>query len=406
MKILVVCQYYTPEPFRVSDICEELVHRGHDVTVVTGIPNYPMGEIYDEYAEGKRRDEVIGGVKVHRCFEIARKRGKLYRFLNYYSFMLSSTRYVKKLRDDFDVVFVNQLSPIMMANAGVKYKKKNNVPLVMYCLDLWPESLTLGGIGKKSIFYKFFHKVSGKIYNEADRLFISSKSFSDYFEKEFGITDAVYLPQYAEKNFLPDQCRKVPNRHIDLMFAGNVGIAQSVKTIVEAASLTADIPNLRWHIVGDGSETESLKNMAGEAENIIFHDRKPSETMPKYYAMADAMLVTMKKDAFLSMTLPGKVQSYMAAGKPILGAADGETSVVIGEAGCGLCSEAENAEALANNVRVFIGIDANSLGENAWRYYNENFRKSNFIDELERAFKSSADAVNKSKDGVHFEKFK
>ena len=127
MKILVVCQYYYPEPFRHPDICEELVKRGHEVTVVTGLPNYPMGEIYKGYQNGEKRDEVLNGVKVHRCYTIGRKQGALYRFLNYYSYALSSTRYIKKIKEEYDVVFVNQLSPVMMANANVTLFLKNSI---------------------------------------------------------------------------------------------------------------------------------------------------------------------------------------------------------------------------------------------------------------------------------------
>lgn len=386
MKILVICQYYKPEPFRISDICEELVQRGHDVTVVTGVPNYPMGEIYEEYKNGEKRDEILNGVKVHRCFTIGRKHGAVYRFLNYYSYMFSSTQSIKKLSENYDVVFVNQLSPVMMANAGIKYKKKYGVPLVMYCLDLWPESLVAGGINRDSIIYSFFHRVSEKIYKQANKILITSKSFADYFEKEFGITDTEYLPQYAESIFTPEQCRKIPNDYIDLMFAGNVGAAQSVDTIIKAAKLTSDIPNLRWHIVGDGSELENLKAVAKDMDNVIFHGRKALEEMPRYYAMADAMLVTMQKDPVLRLTLPGKVQTYMAAGKAIIGTIDGETALVIKEAECGLCGEAEDARTLAENIRKFIYMDKEILGMNAKKYYDEHFDKVLFIDGLETEF--------------------
>lgn len=386
MKILVICQYYRPEPFRISDTCEELVRLGHDVTVVTGIPNYPMGEIYDGYRHGKKRDEILNGVKVHRCFTIGRKHNVFNRFLNYYSYMFSSISYIKRLSDDYDVVFVNQLSPVMMAKAGIKYKKKHGVPLVMYCLDLWPESLIAGGISRKSRIYEFFHKTSKKIYKQADKIFITSKSFSDYFEKEFGINNTEYLPQYAESIFTPEQCQKERSDHIDLMFAGNTGVTQSVETIIEAARLTSDISDLRWHIAGDGSELDNLKTMADGMENIVFHGRRPLTEMPKYYAMADAMLVTMKKDPVLSLTLPGKVQTYMAAGKPIIGAIDGETALIVADADCGICSGAEDAMSLAENARRFVNMDSKSCGKNARKYYDCNFAKQVFIDRLESEF--------------------
>lgn len=394
MKILVVCQYYYPEPFRHPDICEELVRRGHDVTVVTGLPNYPMGEIYDGYRNGRKRNEVLNGVKIHRCFTIGRKHGAAYRFLNYYSFAFSSSNYVKKLERDYDVVFVHQLSPVMMAKAAMRYKRKHDTPVVLYCLDLWPESLVAGGIGRNSTIYKFFHRVSAKIYQQADKILVTSRLFADYFEKEFGITDTEYLPQYAEAIFAPEQCKKAEDGYIDFMFAGNIGAAQSIDTIIKAAKLLIDIPNIRWHIVGEGSELERLQSMARGMEQVIFYGRKPLEEMPKYYAMADAMLITMQRDPVLSLTLPGKVQTYMAAGKPVIGAINGEASLVINEAECGLCGNAEDAEALAENIRKFIKMDRAQFGRDARKYYDEHFDKKMFIDRLEDAL------MLKSKKGI------
>lgn len=386
MKILVICQYYYPEPFRISDICEEFVKRGHSVTVITGQPNYPMGKIYAGYQHGKKRDEVINGVRVHRCFTIGRRSGIVCRLLNYYSYTLSSSAYVSRLAEDFDVVFVNQLSPVMMASAGIRYKKKHKKKLVLYCLDLWPESLVAGGIKRDSIIYKWFHRISSRVYRAADQILVTSKSFSDYFQNEFEISDVAYLPQYAESLFTPTECRKEPNGYIDLMFAGNVGKAQNVQTIIEAANLTRDIANLRWHIVGDGSELENIKKLAEKLNvtSVIFHGRQKIEDMPKYYAMADAMLVTLQKDPMLSLTLPGKVQTYMAAGKPIIAAADGEIRKVLNEAQCGMCSKAEDIEALANNVTRFIQANRQgAFSQNGNQYSKVYFAADEFMSKLE-----------------------
>lgn len=250
-------------------------------------------------------------------------------------------------------------------------------------MDLWPESLIAGNIGRGGLVYRFFHKVSQKIYKQVDKILITSKSFADYFEKEFEIVDLGYLPQYAESIFISEICKKEMNGYVDLMFAGNVGIVQSVDTIIKAAKLTLDISKLRWHIVGEGSELEKAKMAANGMENMIFHGRKPLEEMPQYYAMADAMLVTMQKNPVLSLTLPGKVQTYMAAGKPIIGAIDGETAQVIADAGCGLCGSAEDAQTLAENVRRFVAMDRALMGENAKKYYDEHFSKQMFMDKLE-----------------------
>lgn len=384
MNILVICQHYFPEPFRISDICEELVRRGNKVTVVTGTPNYPMGEIYPGYENGQRADEIINGVRVIRCKIHPRKTGAIHRLWNYYSYPRASTRAVKRLKDNFDVVFIYQLSPVMMAKAGIRYAKKHHIKSVLYCLDLWPASISAGGVNG-GVIYKWFDRESRKVYRAVDKILVSSKSFSGYFAEKFGINDTTYLPQYAEERFTPDECRKKPDGFVDLMFAGNVGAAQSVDTIVRAAALCRDIPNLRWHVVGDGIALDECKKLAEElSAPVIFHGRQPSSEMPRYYAMADAMLVTMKKDPVISLTLPGKVQSYMAAGKPIIGAIDGEARRVIDESMSGMCTNSENVEGLVACVMDFIHADRNGFIENSTNYYGKNYKKDGFILKLQK----------------------
>ena len=387
MRILFICQYYFPEPFRHPDICEELVRRGHEVFVVTGTPNYPLGKIYEGYNDKKHRDEMIDGVRVHRCFTVPRKTGAFFRFLNYYSFTFSSTRYVKRLKEQFDVVFVHQLSPVLMAKAALAYKKKHNTPIILYCLDLWPESLIAGGIKANGLIYKLFRRVSKKIYRGVNKILVTSPDFRNYFKQEFGITNTEYLPQYAEDIFNPEACRKVPNGKIDLMFAGNIGTAQGVDTIIEASRLLSDIHDLYIHIVGDGSESEHIKAMCEGMPNVIFHGRKPLEDMPKYYSLADGMLVTLKSGT-LNATLPGKVQTYLAAGKPIIASADGVTAEVIKAAGCGYCSPAEDVAVLAESIRKFITADKNVLSKNARTYYDKHFGKEVFMKKLEKALEN------------------
>lgn len=400
MKILVICQYYYPEPFRIADICEELVRSGHDVTVVTGTPNYPMGDIYPGYENKAHRDEIINGVTVHRCPIHPRKTGAIHRLWNYYSYAFASTRYIKRLDASFDVVFINQLSPVMMAKAGMAYARKHHKRSVLYCLDLWPASLSVGGV-RKGLVYKWFRRVSHNIYRSVDELLISSQSFSTYFEKEFGIRDTTYLPQYAETNFSPNDCAKQPNDTLDLMFAGNVGTAQSVQTIIRAAALCKDIHHLRWHIVGDGKEIDSCRQLAKDLEApVTFHGRKPLRDMPAYYAMADAMLVAMQKDPVISLTLPGKVQSYLAAGKPIIGAASGETQRVIRESGAGVCADAEDTEGLADRVREFVHSDKETFVTNARRYYNDHYTKEKFMSKLQDILSGTYSVNEKAAAGV------
>lgn len=384
MKILVVCQYYAPEPFRISDICEALAEQGNDVTVVTGTPNYPEGEIYPGYEKGARSEEVIGGVRVHRCPLIPRKSGALYRFLNYYSFVWSSRRYLRKMKEDFDVVFVNQLSPVMMAEGALAWAKKNQRRCVLYCLDLWPESLLAGGIGPDSPIYRLFLRVARKIYRAADEILVSSRGYADYFREKFQIGNVRYLPQYAEDLFGALPQNPGEKQTVDFLFAGNVGSGQSVETIVEAARLLKDETNIRIHIVGGGISLEKCRILAEGLPNITFYGRQELEQMPRYYSMADVFLVSLVKDPVLSMCLPGKVQSYLAAGKPIVGAIDGEAPRVIREAQCGMCAPAENPEALAELIRRMAAQPElrKQYGENARQYYREHFQKEKFISDL------------------------
>ena len=394
MKILVVCQHYWPEPFPLTDVCEELVRLGHSVHVVTDVPNYPMGYIYPEYKKGKNRTQIHNGVRISRTFTIGRRNNILFRFLNYYSYMISSTIFVNGLKEEYDVVFANQSSPVMMANAALSYAKKRKKKCVLYCMDLWPASLAMGGIREGSLLYRFFGRVSGKIYRRADRVLITSEMFRSYFREEFGIADDVigYLPQYASAAFDQELPEKVNTETVDLLFAGNVGVAQSLDTVLQAAALLKDVPALRWHIVGDGSELERLKQIANKQElhRVIFHGRKPQEQMPEYYAGADAMLVTLTDDPNVSRTLPAKVQSYMAAGKPIIAAANGEIPTVIRDADCGFCANAGDAAGLADAVRQFIALsDRKQLGVRAKEYYRSHFTKGKFMNTLIAEFENA-----------------
>ena len=393
MKILTVCQYYKPEPFRISDICEALVKEGHEVTVVTGTPNYPEGEVYSGYEGTAHRDEVVDGVRVHRCPIHPRKRGAVHRFWNYYSFVFASRRYLAGLQEDFDVVFVNQLSPVMMAEGALAWAKRHGKPCVLYCLDLWPESLTAGGIRPGSLVYRVFLGISRRIYRAADTILVTSRGFFPYFREVLGMDDGAlrYLPQYAENQFdsvPPVEAHPGP---LSFLFAGNIGEAQSVETIVEAARQLKDDSRAHFHIVGDGIRLEACRSLAEGLPNITFYGRRYISEMPDFYTKADAMLVTLKNSGAISGTLPGKVQSYMAAGRAVVGAVGGETASVVADADCGLCGPAEDAAALAANIRTLAEAPTlcRQYGERARRYYRENFCKDAFIRKLTQALEDA-----------------
>lgn len=409
MKILLICQYYHPEPFRVHDLCEALAKRGHELHVVTGMPNYPEGKFYAGYEHSGGSDEILNGVHVHRCRILPRKTGVINRFLNYYSYVFASMRYVRSRAcspvggGKFDMVLIYQLSPVMMAEAGLGYKKRNRVPAVMYCLDLWPESLAAGGIRQSSPIYWFFGRISRRLYRNMDRILVTSRMFVPYLHERFGIDSSriEYLPQYAEAFFAPSESQERKGEPIRLAFAGNIGAAQSIDTILDAAALLRN-EAIEFHIAGGGVELERLRHRAEEESlsKVFFYGRKPALEMPEFYAAADAMIVTLQKNPVLSLTLPGKVQSYMAAGKPIIGAIDGETAAVIEEAQCGFCGPAEDAEVLAENIRRFCACEKkNDMVRHAAEYYSEHYDREAFLNRLEKELYAASSWREPCKEG-------
>lgn len=394
MNILVVCQHYWPEPFVVADMCETLMLRGHEVAVLTGLPNYPEGELYPGYEKPGTHRQVHNGVDIYRAEIVPRKSGVVHRMINYYSFSLHGSRLAKRIDFDADVVLVYQTSPVMMANPALAYAERTGVPVLLYCVDIWPECLVAGGIRQGSLVYNYFKRVSRLIYSRVDALAVTSPFFADYFRDVLrmdSMGDVLYLPQYAEEVFdggVVDRPEGYDPSKTNLTFAGNVGSAQSVETVVRAASLLKDRSDLAFHIVGSGTELESCEVLAEEldVENVVFHGRKPFEDMPAFYAASDAMIATFANTPLLGYTLPRKMQSYMAAGKPVVAAALGETKRVIDLSGCGLCCGAEDFDALA---ALFVEIsemspaELSEYGESGRSYFESKFSKEGFFDVLE-----------------------
>ena len=394
MKILVVCQYYHPEPFRIHEVCESLAKRGHRVTVLTGLPNYPMGVIPEEYKDGRHRDETVEGVRIIRVKERPRTPGKVGLARNYLSFVVNGSIKALTMKKDFDVIFVYQLSPVLMAIPAyiAKWFSKTK-KIAIYCLDLWPESLTSLGIDKSSLFFRFMKTVSVRIYKGAYSIGYTSRMFKEYFTKELGVTgkDFVHIPQFADDLFSDIRSDTARSKDtVDYVFAGNVGMMQSADTIIKAAALASD-ERIRWHIVGDGFALDECKELAAKlnlGEKVKFYGRLPVEEMPRFYGMADAMIVTLADNEMISYTLPGKIQSYMAAGKAVIASANGETASVIKEAGCGMCAPAQDEKALSVIAdKMAASADFKRLGENSRRYYDEHFTKKNHVDLIEQMLK-------------------
>ncbi len=391
MKILTFCQYYYPEEFQITPICEQLVSDGHEVTVITGLPNYPTGIIPEEYRTG-HRDEILNGVRIIRCHEVGRKKGAIHLAMNYLSYVRSASRKVKKLSDDFDLIFVYQLSPVLMAIPALKYKKKNDIPLFLYCCDLWPESMKVYVSSEKNPIFKWVKRISQKVYRSADRIACQSTSFLPYMKNTHDISEEklVYIPAFADETYLTQDFTPKDDV-VDFVFLGNLGIAQNLIEVLQAIEKIKDIPGFKVHFVGDGSALDKMKSFVAEHNLdslITFYGRRPVEEMPKFYGMADACLVSLKADTQIGLTLPTKVQGYMAAGKPIIGMIDGSAQHVIRESGCGICVKAGDVDGLAAGMQDFIEKrdKYRDCGDKAREYFKKNFRKDIFMNKLEEEF--------------------
>ena len=392
MKILIVSQYYYPEQFQINEIAPELVKRGHDVTVLTGLPNYPKGEIYPGYENGQKRKEVIDGVKVFRVEEHPRKSGGKNLILNYMSFYKNGSAAAKKLKNDYDVVLCYQLSPVTMLKPAVVYAKKNKKPLLTYCLDIWPESakdhLNI------PVVYSAITALSKSLYRACDHISVTSRPFIDYFEDTIGFerNKTSYIPQHADMSMLDIDFTAPDNGVADFMYAGNMGKGQTLDVIIKATAELKDRNDFIVHMVGDGSrraELEELTRQLGVEDKVIFYGNQSRDAMPEFFKKADALLITLRGNNAVGNTMPGKLQMYMTTGKPILGAINGAANEVIKESGCGKCVAAGDYKGLAAIMADYISHreNYNDCGINARKYFLANFTLKKYCDDLEEQLK-------------------
>lgn len=392
MKILIVSQYYYPEQFQINDIAPELVKRGHDVTVLTGLPNYPKGEIYPGYENGQKRKEVIDGVKVIRVEEHPRKSGGKNLIMNYLSFYKNGSAAAKKLKNDYDVVLCYQLSPVTMLKPAVVYAKKNKKPLLTYCLDIWPESakdhLNI------PVVYSAITVLSKSLYRACDHISVTSRPFIDYFEKVVGFdrNKMSYIPQHADMSMLDIDFTAPDNGVADFMYAGNMGKGQTLDVIIKATAELKNRNDFVVHMVGDGSrraELEEITRQLGVQDKVIFYGNQSRDSMPEFYKKADALLITLRGNNAVGNTMPGKLQMYMTTGKPILGAINGAANEVIKESGCGKCVVAGDYKGLAAIMADYIENkeEYTNCGTNARKYFLANFTLKKYCDDLEEQLK-------------------
>ena len=394
-----ICQHYWPEHFQITEVCEELAARGHDVTALVGIPNYPTGVVPEEYLDGKNRLQERNGVHIVRVEEVPRKNGIAGLARNYFSYMNGSKRKARELPGDFDVVFAYQITPVLMAGAMKDAKKRSGCPALLYCADIWPDAVMAMLPSKLAFSMPIVKAVSTGIYREADFVATNSSAYVECFEKVHGFDRSrlKYVPQYAEDGYLAMDLAARSSGKTRFMVMGNIGRLQHMPSVLEAVNRIKGRDDFELHIVGTGSvigDCERYVEENGLSDKVIFHGRHPFEEMPDFYRMADCCILTLNVPGapWISSTLPSRLQGYMAAGKPILAAISGSAAEVIAESGCGRAVPAGDSAGLAALMEDFIDNRGayEECGERGRAYFRANFTKDRYMDEIESLLLATA----------------
>ncbi len=398
MHVLIISQYFWPESFIINDVAVDLKRRGYEVTVLTGLPNYPQGRVYEGYRWPKCRFEQYRGVRVARVPLFARRTGRHWHLVfNYLSFVVSACLFGPFLcRNRYDLIFVFQPSPFTVGIPGILLRRIKNIPLLFWVQDLWPESLSATGAIKSGFLLDKVSRLVRFVYQRCDRILLQSRGFTEPTTKHGAKPERIiYFPNWADDFYKPVQTPELPDpltrqfKGFSIVFAGNLGKAQSLETILQAAFRLKQTPEIQWIIIGEGRQKawlqERIRNLQlGSCVRLA--GRYPAEVMPSCFARADALLVTLRRDPIFALTIPSKVQSYLACGRPIIAALDGEGANVIRESGAGFAVNAEDSHALADAVMQLYQMNEEhrrSMGRKGCEYYNAHFKRENLLDQLE-----------------------
>lgn len=403
MNILITTQYFYPENFRISDFAFKMAERGHQVSVLTGTPNYPAGKNFGDFT--RLSCEVISGVNVYRVPLIPRGKSRGFELaINYISFVCSAIVFGPFLLRNLkpDIVFSVNYSPATVGLVGILFSEIKNVPLVLWVQDLWPESLQATGAVRSKLILRLVGSMVSWIYRRSALIFIQAKSFEQYIVCR-GVTDPEkikYFPNWAEDtydisgNFVTHKVHgSIPADRFIIMFAGNLGVAQGLEIVLQAANLCRKYP-IHWVFLGDGREKGKLHIAVRDLDlenHISFLGRYPLEDMPSFFKQADVMLVTLKKDPVFSMTVPGKIQSYLKSGKPILSSLDGEGARVVEDSGAGVNVNSEDYIGLAEaavQLSMLTPDALDEMGKKGREYYSEVFSVNTLLAQFERDVQS------------------
>jgi glycosyltransferase involved in cell wall biosynthesis len=398
VRILIISQYFWPESFKINDLALGLESRGHSVAVLTGMPNYPSGKYFEGYRLTSPRREDYHGIEVTRVPIVPRGRGQGWRLaLNYASYAaLATLRLLRRGRRRWDVALVYEISPVTQILPAVALRRLDKTPFAVWVQDLWPESVTASGLVRSRWVVEVIRRLSRWLYTRADLLLGSSEAFLPRLAAMGVRPDRLgYLPNWAEEAYTgpPGAAPElVPwEGGFTVMFAGNLGRVQGLETVLDAAEILRGEPGVRWVLVGDGSHRGWIEEQCvrrGLSGCVHLLGRRPVADMPGLFARAGAMLVSLKPDEVVSLTIPAKLQTYLAAGRPVLGSIDGEAARVIEASGAGFSARAGDAEGLAANVMRLMRMapeDRAQLGVRGREYCARHFGRGVCLDRVEEA---------------------
>ncbi len=401
MKITIVGQYYWPDNFLVNEIAEEMVKRGHSVTMLTGLPDYATNHVPKEYRWFRKRHEIRNGVEIIRVPIIARRTGFIFRVLNYLSFFTTSSLYALTHPMNCDVLMAYQTAPVLMGNAAIILKKKLKKKLFFYCLDIWPDQMKVWHVNEGNPLFKIVHQYCKHAYGSADLVGITSEPFREYMidinQVEPG--KIVYLPQHAPRINVEGERRQ--DSVINLIFAGNIGQQQNVECILKAVPMIKAKRPYMIHIYGSGTNYDKCRAMAERLkilDHVTFYGRVSRETLSEIYPQMDAFLLTLcpsSKMGFAANTVPAKFQGYLSAGKPIIASVDGGTKDIIEETGCGTVVPADDFKGLAEAISDFVDNKEkyDGCGEKGRMYYDRNYDKDVVMGEIEKILEGLVAAI-------------
>lgn len=399
MKLLVVSQYFWPENFRINDICDGLVERGHVVDVLTSLPNVPQGRFYEGYGWFKRGPKQHNGINIERVGVVQRGRGSALRLvLNCASFAFNSLFHIPKLKkNDYDAVFVFNNSPVSQVWPAKVLAKAKQIPNIIFILDIWPESmyflLGMKENDKKALFKKISRAVSRWFYKSGDLILISSKEFEPKLRMMGLDSEIEHFPNYAEPFEISDKSgisrEKLGLAAKDFVvgFAGNVGKAQALDKLIEVAA-NLKTGKIKFLIVGDGSELETIKRQAAERgvwDRFVFTGWLESALVPDYLALCSALLVSLEDHEVLNLTIPAKLQTYMYASKPVVAFMNGAGAKAVREAECGVTAAAGDAGDLCEALTTISSCTKRALdtmGRNGRKYCEKNYGREQILDNL------------------------